>query len=77
MAEGSPNPHGVRSWGWFWVWLAFGALTGVIASVLGGAFGVFGWTIVALVIVVAAPINGRIEYKITGRELPRSKRPQR
>jgi hypothetical protein len=61
----------VRSWKWFWLWLVISAIIGLAVRLFGGAFGIYGWIAAAMVIVALAPIMGRIEYKITGREYPR------
>jgi len=54
--------------------MALGAVTNIILSALGFAFGIYGWIAAAIVAVALAPIMMRLEYKITGRECGRAKK---
>jgi hypothetical protein len=50
------------------------AAIGILARLLGGAFGVYGWAAAAIAVIALVPILARIEYKITGRQFPRAKK---
>jgi len=50
--------------------MALGAVTNIILGALGFAFGIYGWIAAIVVAIALTPIMIRIEYKITGRELP-------
>lgn len=65
----------VRSWKWFWVWTALSAVVWLLATVLAGTFGIYGWIATGVIVVALAPIVACIEYKITGKEYPHAKRP--
>ena len=52
------------------MWMALGAVTNIILGALGFAFGIYGWIAAIVVAIALTPIMIRIEYKITGRELP-------
>jgi hypothetical protein len=74
MAEDLPNRQIVHSWKWFWAWMMLSAAIGILARLLGGAFGVYGWAAAAIAVIALVPILARIEYKITGRQFPRAKK---
>jgi hypothetical protein len=52
--------------------MAANTVIGLLVTIFGGAFGIWGWIAAAVAVLVLAPVLARIEYKITGREFPRA-----
>ena len=63
-----------RAWKWFWVWIATTIGLGLLFSIVIRASGIWRWIAAAAVLVALTPVIIRIEYKLSGREYPRTKR---
>jgi hypothetical protein len=51
------------------------AVIGFLASVFANTFGIYGWIAAGVIVLALAPIVARVEYRITGKEYRRAKKP--